>query len=290
MTSPALARDLWHRYESVHIVTYFHPAAREAFEAVGLKGFWRGYFGGRAAPFGATGPAPVVASFFSFAPVMVERALPDIWTRADPQTALRARIDGAVAALTDIYSGDGDHTRDHVELAALLERVVDAADYTGRVLAAANRGLETPDEPLARVWHATTVLREHRGDGHNAALVAAGLDGCEVLTLRAGLDLTRDALQPARGWTDDEWSDAAQRLVDRGLLDADGRATTAGAALYAGVEATTDVLAAAPWSALAPAEIRRVGVLLEPFAEGVRSVLPSVNPIGVRPRTDPVEV
>jgi hypothetical protein len=292
MTSPALARDLWHRYEAVHIVTYFHPAAKTAFEAVGLRGFWRGYFAGRAAPLGPVDAAPVIASFFSFAPQMVERALPDVWSRATPEAALTARVEGALAALVELCGEpDASRARDCTELADLLSRVVAACDDAGRVLAAANRALPAPTAPLARVWHATTVLREHRGDGHNAALVAAGFDGCEVLVLRAGLDLTRDALQPARGWTDDEWAAASDRLVARGWLEMDGRATHSGEAVYAEAEATTDRLAAEPWSVLAPAEIRRVAVLLEPLAAATRGVLPAINPIGLRTEAgDPVEV
>src|SRR3954451_21286151 len=100
LDDPALARRMWSLYEPLHVVTYFTPEARSAFEAAGLRGFWRGYFGGRAAPLGPVGPAPVVASFFSFAPPMVARALPDVWQRAEPAAVLRARLDGARAALT----------------------------------------------------------------------------------------------------------------------------------------------------------------------------------------------
>src|SRR3954466_1046524 len=99
LDDPALARRMWSLYEPLHVVTYFTPEARSAFEAVGLRGFWRGYFGGRAAPLGPVGAAPVVAAFFGFARRMVERAVPDVWLRAAPEQALQARMDGAVAAL-----------------------------------------------------------------------------------------------------------------------------------------------------------------------------------------------
>ena len=278
----ALARDLWRRYEAVHIVTYFHPKAKEAFEAVGLRGFWRGYFAGRAAPLGAVGPAPVIASFFSFAPSMVQRALPDVWNRATPEQSLEARLDGAVAALLDMAGTPTAYqTRDLPELAELLERAADAVDCPGRVLAAANAVLPRPTAPLARVWHATTVLREHRGDGHVAALVAAGFDGCEALVLRASLDLNREMLQPARGWTDEEWDAAAARLVDRGWLSADGVVTAVGEATYVAVEAATDRVAARPWEALDAKEIRRLETLLHPWSASAMAVVPAMNPIGL---------
>ena len=59
----AAARRMWTLFEPVHVVTYFSPEGRDAFEAAGLRGFWRGYFAGRAAPLGRTGAAPVVAIF-----------------------------------------------------------------------------------------------------------------------------------------------------------------------------------------------------------------------------------
>jgi hypothetical protein len=94
-----IARQMWALYEPVHSVSYFTPEAREAFEAAGLRGYWRGYFAGRVAPLGPVAAAPVVAAFFNFAPGMVARALPDVWQRATPERALRARSEGATAAL-----------------------------------------------------------------------------------------------------------------------------------------------------------------------------------------------
>src|SRR5574342_764117 len=93
------ARRMWVLFESVHAVTYFAPEARAAFEAAGLRGFWRGYFAGRAAPLGPVNAAPVIALFNSFSPSMVQRAIPDVWTRAMPDAALAARVDGAASAL-----------------------------------------------------------------------------------------------------------------------------------------------------------------------------------------------
>src|SRR5262249_12067381 len=166
---------MWTLFEPVHDVTYFAPEARAAFEAAGLRGFWRGYFAGRSAPLGRISAAPVTASFYTFAPAMVSRALPAVWDLASPQDALRAREAGAVVALGGRLAGKDGAVR--VAADKLAQAAADLACW-GRVLAGANAVLPVPDEPLARLWHAATVLREHRGDGHFAALVAADVDGC----------------------------------------------------------------------------------------------------------------
>src|SRR5262245_8182989 len=95
--SESRERAMWAVFEPIHVVTYFSAQARDALTAAGLRGFWRGYFAGRAAPLGPVPAAPVLASFFSFAPSMVTRALPEVWTMAAPELVLKARSDGAVA-------------------------------------------------------------------------------------------------------------------------------------------------------------------------------------------------
>jgi helix-turn-helix protein len=270
---------MWALFEPVHAVIYFSPVARAAFEEVGLRGFWRGYFAGRAAPLGPVPAAPVVGAFFSFAPAMVERAIPDVWQRATPQQALAARQRGAVAALTPLAEAlSASQLREAV---TLLEAAVDELEPAGHVLGAANAALPRPEQPLQRLWQATTTLREHRGDGHLAALVTAGLRGCEALVLRAGQDLPRELLQAARGWTDEQWDAAARRLVERGWLDLDGRATAKGISGYETIEAQTDALAVRPWTALGSAASARLTALLSPLSAACRAHLPTPNPIGL---------
>jgi hypothetical protein len=269
---------MWTLYEPLHIVTYFTPEAREAFEAAGLRGFWRGYFAGRAAPLGPVDAAPVIASFFSFAPGMVVRAIPDVWRRATPEQALQARMAGAVAALHSRLDVADDVV---AEIADLLDVAIEGLDCAGRVLAAANVALPRPETDWERVWHATTVLREHRGDGHVAALVAAGVSGCEALVWRASYDLRRDHLQPARGWTDEEWEAARQGLIARGWITADGAATPAGEAHHRAVEDATDRAAAPPWDHLGLARTARLDELLAPLAQICAEPLATLNPIGM---------
>jgi hypothetical protein len=272
---------MWTLFEPLHAVTYFAPEAKEHFERVGLRGFWRGYFAGRAAPLGAVEPAPVIASFFNFAPQMVQRALPAVWSLADPGQALKARQEGAIAALKRLLDGH-DEAR-IAEASELLGEAASHADVGGRVLAAANASLPVPDEPLARLWHATTVLREHRGDGHVATLVSWELDSCSVLVWRSSLDLSRDILQPGRGWGDEEWTEATQRLMARGWLDVDGRATAEAAEAHREVEATTDRVSMRPWEGLGPQKTDRLVELLGPLAQSAFDDIPDWNPIGLPP-------
>jgi hypothetical protein len=277
----AVARDMWTLFEPVHAVTYFAPEVREAYEAIGLRGYWRGYFAGRSAALGAVGPAPVVAAFYGFAPRMVERALPSVWALASPEATLAAREAGNRAALRRVLGDDIDGV---AELAALLERAVDAAPVEGRLLGATYAALPRPADPLLRVWHACGVLREHRGDGHVAALVAAGVDGIDSLVWRVGIDLPREVVQPYRGWTDEEWSAAAERLARRGWLDAEGRVTDAGRAAHDAVEDATDLAAARPWEALGE-DAETLCTLLAPLAERCLAELPAMNPIGLPARS-----
>jgi len=272
------ARRMWTLFEPVHVVTYFTTEARAGFEAAGLRGFWRGYFAGRAAPLGRAGATLVTASFYNFAPQMVARALPGAWDLATPEDALAARSAGAVAALRRLL---GEQAAGLAAAADMLLRAADGLDCSGRVLAAANAALPVPAEPAARLWHAATLLREHRGDGHSAALLAADIDGCEALVLRAGLDLSREMLQPIRGWSDEEWDQAAARLASRRWLGDDGRVTPEGAAARQAVEDATDRAAARPWARLGAAATEDLAGLLAPVARACAAELPFPNPVGV---------
>jgi Helix-turn-helix family len=270
------ARRMWTLFEPVHAVTYFAPEARSAFEQAGLRGFWRGYFAGRSAPLGQVTAAPVTASFYNFAPPMVARALPAVWDLITPEQALVVRSQGAVAALRRMLSGLDGAVRPAADLLATAASELDCA---GRVLAAANAALPVPDEPVSRLWQAATLLREHRGDGHFAALLAADVDGCEALVLRSAADASREQMQPLRGWTDAQWDAAAARLADRGLVGADGTATRQGSELRAAIEDATDASAARPWHDQEFAG--EVAARLAPIAMACAAELPYPNPIGV---------
>src|ERR1700761_4257547 len=200
---PRLARRFLDRYEPVHAVVYFAPESRGAFDALGYKGFWMGYFATRSAPLGMASRELVTATFYNFAPERIARALPDAWHIAAPEAALRARQDCAVAALRR-YGLDTDES---VKIAAeLAGKAARQAPLEGRALFSASRALPWPEEPLAALWHAATLLREQRGDAHIAVLIAEGISGREsnVLHSAAGR-VPRDYLARTRDYDEKAW-------------------------------------------------------------------------------------
>jgi DNA-binding MarR family transcriptional regulator len=240
-----------------------------------------GYFGARAAPMGPVGAGVVDATFFNFAPGFVRRWVPALWEQASPATLVAARSDAAARSLRGITA--------EVEAAAAavagdLAAAVDRGAPGGRPLFAANRDVAVPDDPVAALWQHCTSLREHRGDGHVAALTAAGLDGLEahVLISLDGGTAPGD-LQKTRGWTAADWDAAVDRCAARGLV-AGGGLTEAGRALRAEVEAVTDRLAEAPFAGVGPAERDALLAALDPVATAVSrsGVIRYPNPIGLR--------
>ncbi|MFE9423102.1 hypothetical protein ACFYNO_09070 [Kitasatospora sp. NPDC006697] len=274
------ARALWRLFEPVYAVAFLQPESRAEFEAAGLDGGWRGYFAGRAAPLGAVDAPTVVAAFFSFAPAMVERAVPRVWAHASPEQVLAARTRGAAAALARLLE---PVPAEQVEAAAAaLEAAVGRLDCAGRVLGAANAALPRPADPYGRLWQAASTLREHRGDGHLAALVSAGLDGCEAPVLHCALDASREVLQPLRGWTDEEWEAAGARLAERGWLTATGEATELGRLRHRAVEEATDLAAGRVWAALTRSELDGLAAALRPIAVLCQERMP-INPLAMPP-------
>ncbi|XVV02409.1 SCO6745 family protein [Actinosynnema sp. CA-248983] len=272
-------RDLWLRFETYHDVTYFTPESRAVTDALGCKGGWMGYFGMRAAPLGAAAPQTVTAAFYSFHPRMVARALPDAWEVAPPERFLAARLEGVDSALRRMLP-----TLDLAEAADLALRAAAAAPIAGRVLGAANAALPVPDQPHLALWQACTTLRESRGDGHVAALVAADLTPCETLVLfGADKGLEASYLRQARGWSEEEWALAERSLTERGLFD--HGLTPAGRALREEVERRTDVAARHPWEALGEEGTARFVELMTPLALalGRRNDAMRTNPMAIDP-------
>jgi hypothetical protein len=273
------ARAMWTMFEPVHDVTYFAPEALSGFTEAGLRGFWRGYFAGRAAPLGGTRAAVVAASFFNFAPSFVARAVPGVWDLVTPADAIAVREAGATAALRRLLDG---REAEAAKAADLLWRAAQDLDFAGRALSAANAELTVSGDPLTRLWQAATLLREHRGDGHFAALAAADIDGCEAVVLRCAKDpdVSRDMMQPVRGWSDEQWDAAAARLAERGLTGEDGAMTAVGRAVHDAVEDATDQAAARPWDRMGPAGRAEVADVLLPLAQACAAALPPVIPVG----------
>ena len=272
------SRRMWHLVEPIHAVTYFGREPLDALAQAGYRGFWMGYFAGRLAPLGAVGAQVATAVCFGFAPSRVTRALPDAWSLAPPDGALEARLGGATATLRRV---GGETPR----LEAAADLIWDAAlhaETAGRVLAAANQGRPRPDDPMGAVWQAATTLREHRGDGHNAALVAAGVTPVQAHWLKIAAGESEDqALAVSSGWPDETWQQGRQELEVRGWLDAEGRLTTEGRTAREVIEDETGAAAASPWDHLGVSRTDTLADLLTPLTDAVRrsGILPVPNPI-----------
>jgi hypothetical protein len=213
---------------------------------------------------------------------MVARALPDAWMFASVTSVLAARLQGVDRALRRLL-GDAVHDWRVAEAAGLARAAAEAGERAGRPIFAGNCDLPWPAEPHLVLWQAATMLREHRGDGHVIALTAAGIDGCEShVSLVAAGALSRQVLQPNRGWTDEEWGAATARLQDRGWLDEDGNVSEAGRDARHEVERHTDELALGPWQALGDAKAERLFEVATPIVRRVvdGGAFPVPNPIG----------
>ena len=280
------ARRMWVLYEPVHALTYFAPAALAAAAGLGTS-FWARYVAQRAAPLGDVPTAVVVAAFGGFAPDRIADARAGIAPDVTPTAALAVRLAAIDAAFAELP--DRPDAAVVAEAADLAREAAQACDDAGRVLGAANRALPRPTAPHLALWQATTTLREHRGDGHLAALAVHGVGpvASHVLKVAAGESPGRD-LRMGRRVPDAAWSAELARLAGRGLVtgpDDEPALTPDGAALHAAVEDATDHAAAGPWEALGPERTERLAALLEPVAAAARTVVPALNPIGVPPNS-----
>lgn len=279
----SIARTAWKTLEPYHAMIYFAPEARTAYTEAGLKGFWIGYFASRVAAMGAVSASVVAATFFNFHPNMVARAIPSAWHLSNPEGVLAARLHAADAALRR-FLGTRIASAEIAEAAELARLATEGCAVAGRPLFAAYTDLAWPSEPHLILWHAATLLREYRGDGHVIALMAEGLDGCEAHLTQVGTgNVPREVLQSNRGWSNEEWAAAHTRLQKRGLLDEAGKLTPRGKALRQAVEDRTDQLALPPWHHLGEEKYARLLQLVEPLSIRIveQGGIPIPNPMGV---------
>lgn len=285
MVDLATIRRLHRRLEPLHGFIYFSADANLRYAGLGLEPGW-GYFASRAAAMGPVGPEVVVATFFNFRPDLVRAALPAAWERATPAQLLAERLGGADDTLRTIFGDLIDDPR-LPEAAALARTAAEACTPEGRPLYAAHAALPWPEAPHLALFHAVTLLREFRGDGHIAALVLDRLSGVEALVTHAAsgeLGLPEGILQATRGFSDEEWAAAKTGLRNRGLLDDAGALTAAGIALRDRIEERTDEADVAPWEALGDAGCERLLEVSAPFS---RAIVKSGIFFGALPPTGP---
>ncbi len=244
----------------------FSQVATEAFLALGMRNYWDGYFAGRAAPLGLA-PAEVVhAVFYNFADGEVARHIPWVWDKTTPKEAIAVRESGSVATLRQRL-GDRADSPELVRIADLATRAAVNAPTEGRALYAGLRALDVPEEPLARLWHASTLLREHRGDSHNAVLVAHGIRGTEAHVLIAlSLGMRPEEFDRTHHLPRAQLDEVVEELRGRSLLDAAGELTETGRETMERVESLTDELAAPAYDALSAQELDDLIAGLETMA------------------------
>jgi hypothetical protein len=253
--------------EPICLVTYFADECNEELAALGHRTYWDGYFASRAAPLGQV-PAQVVhAAFYSFADGEVARHIPSAWETIPPEASVAARERGSAASLRRILGDELAGSPGLVRAADLTTKAATSAPTEGRVNYAGMRTLPVPSDPVARLWHSATMLREHRGDGHVAALVGARIGGTEAHVLSA-LDM---GIHPPESFgrihhlPKKRLAAVMDGLRERGLVDTDGRFTDVGRETKQRIEALTDELAAPPYDALSPAELDELVAELEPL-------------------------
>ncbi|PRY50751.1 hypothetical protein LY71_103315 [Geodermatophilus tzadiensis] len=261
-----LARRMFELVEPIGVIPYSADEPNEAMFALGFTDYWDTYFAGRAAPLGLV-PAEVVdALFYNFAPGEVARHIPGVWRTTTPGAAIAARRSGCVKALRRVL-GDRVESPAFARAADLLTTAATSAPVEGRPMYAALRAIPVPDDAGARLFHAASLLREHRGDGHIAALMVEGVGGLEAHVL-----LALDTGLPAEGFGRLHHLPAAQLAAvvdgmrDRGLVGDDGWLSGRGRAVRQRVEALTDDLAARPYEALEPDELDELVAAAEPLA------------------------
>ncbi|MFB7177257.1 hypothetical protein ACFCYI_06085 [Streptomyces sp. NPDC056257] len=255
------ARRCWHAaINPLHATVYFSPEIAKEFAALGVTDPVAVNLAHRSAAMGAVGAGAVTATFYNYRHDLVARHLPAVWETTTPEEALAARLRAADGSLRRLLGAETVASPELAEAADLAMRATEGCTRHARTLYAAHADLPVPQEPHLRLWHATTLLREHRGDGHLAALLLAGLDPVEALVSHTatGKGMTPKWLKGMRGWGQEDLDAAADRLRERGVLDAAGELTEQGVALRERLEDDTDRLDAAPYERLGEDGVARL--------------------------------
>src|ERR1700742_4203018 len=271
MTTATTARRMFELLEPICLVTFFADECNEEMAALGHRTYWDGYFASRAAPLGRV-PAEVVhAAFYSFADGEAARHIPSAWATIPPEASVAARTRGSAASLRRIVGEEVAGSPGLARAADLATKAAVSAPTEGRMMYAGMRTLPVPSDPVERLWHSATMLREHRCDGHIAAPVGASVGGTEAHVLSA-LEM---GIYPPESFgrihhlPKKRLAEVMDGLRERGLVDRESRFTDAGRETKQHIEAVTDELAVPPYEALAPAELDELVVELEPITATV---------------------
>ncbi|MGW2232039.1 SCO6745 family protein [Streptomyces formicae] len=257
---PRAGRRCHNVLNSLHSTHYFSPDVSRELAGLGVTHPSAVNFAVRAAAFGAVGAGVVTAAFYNYKHTLVAEHLPAVWRTASPEDVLAARARGVDTTLRRLLGEELVSSPEMAEAAELALRATEACSRSARPLYSAHADLPVPDAPHLAYWHAATLLREHRGDGHVSALLGAELDGIEALVSHTatGKGMTPKWNFATRGWSRQEWDAATERLRDRGIIDGEGELTERGVELRQHVEAETDRLDRAPYEHLGEAGVERL--------------------------------
>ena len=263
----AMARRMFELVEPIGVIPYAADEPNEAMFALGFTNYWDTYFAGRAAPLGVV-PAEVVdALFYNFAPGEVARHIPKVWRTTTPEAAIAARQMGCAKALRRIL-GERVDSPAFARAVQLLTKAAVSAPLEGRPMYAALLAIPIPEDVVARLFHAASLLREHRGDGHIAALVVDGIGGLEAHALLAlAMGMPAERFGRLHHLPPTQIAAVIDGMRRRGLVGDDGWLSDEGRAVTQRVEERTDDLAAAPYECLTPDELAELQLALEPLAE-----------------------
>lgn len=259
--------------EPLHTMVYFVPEAGERYTAAGISNGRSGYFASRSAPMGVVPAEVVISTFYNFSPGLVRKAIPSCWENSSPEAMLEARYDAVDAAWTRLL-GEAELKSDEMAEAAALGREACSAigdEIVGRPLYAGHASLPWPQAEHLQLWHAATLLREHRGDGHIAALVLSGLSGLEasVSYVAYGSAFNEELQRKTRGYSEEEWAQAKAGLQSQGIFDADNQFTEQGRRQREEIEAQTDAAARTPYEHLGEERTQRLMELVRPWARSI---------------------
>jgi helix-turn-helix protein len=271
VTMNAMARRMFELVEPIGVIPYSADEPNETMFALGFTNYWDTYFAGRAAPLG-TVPAEVVdALFYNFAPGEVARHIPKVWRTTTPDLAIAARQAGCANALRRIL-GDRVEDPDFTRTTELLTKAASGAPVEGRPMYAALRAIPVPDDVMVRLFHAASLLREHRGDGHITALMAEGVGGLEAHVLVAlDMDMPAETFGRIHHLPSAQIAALVDGMRGRGLIGEDGWLSQEGRGVKQRVESLTDDLAAKPYESLGPGELTELIAALEPLSALLRA-------------------
>jgi len=271
--TPAMARRCFRRAEPIHAVIYFTPHRADCYAKTGITDQRMAYFASRAAAMGAVPAETVIATFFNFNPGLVRRAIPAAWQVTTPAHVLAARLEAVDRSLRQAWGRDVDGAAVR-EAAGLARRAAELAITRpeGRPLFASHAALPWPQHPHLVLWHAQTLLREYRGDGHVALLLTEGLDGLGALITHAATgSITAEALRTSRAWSKEDWAAGEGRLRAQGWLEPGPQLALSedGKRRRQSVEDQTDELAIFPYEAIGEAGCIRLAELAAPLSAAI---------------------